>query len=329
MTISSDRRWLIVAALAIAASTLTANARAEPSAAELQNARTLFKQGESLRAAGDLRGALTALRGAHDLAHTPITGVELGAVYEQLGRLVEARDVLREVTGMPETPNESASTRRARAEVSARRGPLEARIPSVELVLDGAVKAVSIDGASVPLANLKERVSLDPGVHTVTASGDGQATRVVRLELAEGVVTHVVLDLSAPPAVAEGTAVPARIGPAPADARPAPPGRALLWTGLGVTGVGLAVGGITGILALSKKSDVDAACPNKQCPASAQSDIDASKSFGTVSTIAFVVAGAGAALAIVSFVVQRPSSRASGANARWATFTARGWEGTF
>ena len=313
MTISSNRNaWLLAAALVLGAT----SAHAEPSAADLATARTFFKQGETLRANGDFKGALEPLRRAHELAHTPITGVELGTVYEQLGMLIEARDVWREVSSMPSLPDESASTRRARADVAARRGPLEARIPAVRIDIQGAMTAVTIDGNPVPLTSLKERISLDPGPHAIVVT-DGKTSRTVRVDLGEGVESHVALDLSAPapPVIV--------VVPAAPTTKPAPPNRTLFWTGLGVAGVGLVVGGVTGALALSKKGDVANACDGTICPPSAQSDIDASKSFGTISTIAFAVAGVGAAVALVSFLVIHPDPGARTA------FTMRGLEGSF
>jgi hypothetical protein len=72
----------------------------------------------------------------------------------------------------------------------------------------------------------------------------------------------------------------------------------------GVGGAGLLVGGITGFLAMGKKSDLDKVCTNGTCPPSAQSDLDSYHSMGMISTIGFIVAGVGAAAGVVLLVTQ-------------------------
>ena len=92
----SGRRLLGAATLAIALGVAGAAlpprpALAEPTAAEFQTARELFKQGTRLRAAGDLPGAIEKFRAADELVRTAITGLELAKTEAQAGQLVEAR----------------------------------------------------------------------------------------------------------------------------------------------------------------------------------------------------------------------------------------------
>lgn len=70
-------------------------------------------------------------------------------------------------------------------------------------------------------------------------------------------------------------------------------------TSLGVGGVGLAVGGVFGILAMSKKSALDAQCINKACPVGTQATIDTANTYATLSTVGFAVGGVGIAAGIV------------------------------
>lgn len=277
-------------------------AHAEPTPTDIDTARSEFKLGEAARAKNDPQSALEHLRRAHDLAHTPITGVELGAVYADLGRLIEARDVWREVSRMPEQPGDSASTKRARAEVKERLGPLEKRIPSLRIDIKGPAESLSIDGKAVSLDEAKQPIVLDPGKHTIRVD-----RRAEPVDLIEGNLALVTFDMTVAPATPpSGPVAPMPTPPPPDASMPT-----LFWAGLGTAGVGLVVGGITGALALSKKGDVANTCPDHRCPPSAQSDIDASKTFGTISTVAFVVAGVGAAVAVVSLIVNRPPPRTS------------------
>ena len=66
--------------------------------------------------------------------------------------------------------------------------------------------------------------------------------------------------------------------------------------------VGIGVGSVTGLISLSRASDAESVCDGKTCPPEAQDDIDASKSMGTVSYIAFGVSLAGAAVGVWSLL---------------------------
>ena len=68
-------------------------ARADPTEADLAQARELRNQGRELRAAGDLRGALAKFKAAHAVGQTAVTGIELARTHAALGEIVEAREV--------------------------------------------------------------------------------------------------------------------------------------------------------------------------------------------------------------------------------------------
>src|SRR5690242_13340717 len=109
---------LAVSSLGPALASVASVASAEPTAADLESARDLFKEGQALRAKGDLEGALTKFKAADALAGTPITGVELGKTLLQMGKLVEAREGFLSVGRIPTKPNESPQTKKARAEAA-------------------------------------------------------------------------------------------------------------------------------------------------------------------------------------------------------------------
>ena len=61
-------------------------------------------------------------------------------------------------------------------------------------------------------------------------------------------------------------------------------------------------------MSLSKASSAKSVCIDKQCPPSAHDDIASSKSLATVSTISFVLAGAGAALGLYGLLSSKGGS---------------------
>src|SRR5579872_1913830 len=91
MSARSFRAAVLAMFVAAAVDSASSAARAQ-SAVDIAQARELFNQGMDLRDKGDASGALAKLQGANALAHTPITGVELGRTLVLLAHLVEARE---------------------------------------------------------------------------------------------------------------------------------------------------------------------------------------------------------------------------------------------
>src|SRR5260370_9639490 len=81
-------------ALATALAPQLAFGQSQASPSDIAQARELFNQGLHLRDAADLNGALKKFKAAHSLAQTPLTALELGRTYMQVGKLLEARETL-------------------------------------------------------------------------------------------------------------------------------------------------------------------------------------------------------------------------------------------
>jgi hypothetical protein len=126
------------------------------------------------------------------------------------------------------------------------------------------------------------------------------------VELAVG----ATLDQAAAPPVAK---VPP---PAAADADPGRTRRIAAYATSGVGAAMLVVGGVTGGLALSKKSTVNADCKNLVCTSTGQSAVTAGRTLGNVSTAGFVIGGAALATGIALYFTapKKPAgeSRAAG-----------------
>jgi len=80
----------------------------------------------------------------------------------------------------------------------------------------------------------------------------------------------------------------------------------LPWIALGVGGAGLAVGAVTGIMALGVRSDLSEACPSGTChpdnedeAARMEDDLSEYHTLGTISGIGFGVGLAGAVTGVV------------------------------
>jgi hypothetical protein len=76
----------------------------------------------------------------------------------------------------------------------------------------------------------------------------------------------------------------------------------LVFIGFGAAAAGIAAGTVTGLMAMSAGSDAESKCPTLKCDQKTLDDIESGRTLGTVSTIAFIVAGAGAALGVYGLV---------------------------
>jgi hypothetical protein len=162
------RAWVVSCSCVVA---LAPGAQAQPSAADLESARALFKQGKDLRAQGDLRGGLEKLKAAHALGQTPVTGVELARAYEGVGQLVEAREAALSVARLPVASDETDRSTEARADAAKLAEDLRPRIPSVVVYVTGtpagAEAIVIVDGERVPAPAAREPRKTNPGPHVI------------------------------------------------------------------------------------------------------------------------------------------------------------------
>jgi hypothetical protein len=91
------------------------------------------------------------------------------------------------------------------------------------------------------------------------------------------------------------------------------------------------VGGITGGIALSKASAVTSACEGIHCPTTIDGDLHSGRTLGDISTVAFVVAGLGAAIGVVDLLLSHqeiPSKSPTGVGP-WIRMDGTGVRGAF
>jgi hypothetical protein len=289
----------------------------EPSAADLESARELYREGKDLRQKGDLRGALERFKAAHGYGQTPVTGLELGKAYLQVGDLVEAREVLLSIARLKVASDETEKSAAARTEAADLAEQIRPKIPTLVVKVSGvkpdATPQVLVDGASTPVVSLSSTRKTNPGEHTVVVRSDDREEKRT-LTLAEGETKDLDIAISdASPKVSEGAAP---TGPEkPAETGGSRSIHVVTWIGLGVGVAGVAVGAVTGVMALGKANDVKDACSGVHCPPSARSDVDHGRTFANISTIGFAVGALGIATAAVGYFVLSPPSKSARAAA--------------
>lgn len=308
-------RWLSLSLLcgALAAGLLVSPpaAQAETSDADKAQARELVGEGLKALRAGDFAAAYRAFSSADKLYHAPTTLLGVARAQAGLGHLVAAQEAYNRLVREELPPNPSEAFVNALADGKKELAALTPRIPTVVIEVRGPSEPeVTLDGELVSSGALGFKRPVDPGKHVVVAraAGYGSAQREFTAVEGKAAPESVTLTMtrdgsavSAPaPGASSGAAVPGGGtpgGPSEPGRREVPTASYVAW---GVGGAGLVVGVVAGVMAMSKKGELDDACRGSRCPPSASSIHDAYTTRGLVSTIGFVTAvvggGAGAAL---------------------------------
>jgi hypothetical protein len=303
--------------MVLCAAQASAQGQEEPSAADMSAARALGQDGVKLADAGNCAEAIEKLARAEKIFHAPTTLGRLGECQVQVGKLVEGTENLNRLsreTLAPTAPQAFKDAQEHGRKVLAEAKPRIAKLKIAVAAPAGVTFVVKLDGEVVPTANLNTNRPTDPGEHTVEATAQGYKNASAKVRLTDGGLDSVALTLEVDPNAPKVVAVEAPItAPPPPAAAPAR-SRVPAYVALGVGAVGLGVGAITGIIALGKKSDLDSACKNKVCPSNAQQDtIDSGKTFGTVSTVGFVVGIVGAGVGTYLLLAGGSSSSSTSA----------------
>lgn len=266
-----------------------------PSAADLESARALYKEGRELRAAGHLKEAIDKLKAAHALGRTPVTGIELARAHLDAAHLADAREIALDVARIPVATDETEKSAQARQDAAALAERLKARIPTLVTRIVTATKSsadlfLTIDGARVPEAAVTAPHKLNPGTHELRAHYEGGDEVRATVVLLEGETQKV--ELAPPP-----PKVTVKRGASESQKTMAP-----VYVAFGVAGAGVVVGTIAGLVTLSDTKDLENQCQANAgrygCPPPLWGKLDEASMLGTISTIGFVVAGAAAAFGL-------------------------------
>lgn len=306
------RRVLVAAALA-ATSVGPSVAFAAPSAADVETARNLMDVGRAKYDDGDFAGALESFQGADALVGVTSTGLWVGKALVKLGRLIEARDKLYQVSQIPGAASESEVLREARTEADELQHQIADLIPEVTITLEGlhegAQPTIVIDGDVVEQKTLRLPRKVDPGDHVARATARGYHDVEVPFTARERERQTITLTFTpnGEPFEDETPTTGTEGGISP-----------LVWAGVAIAGAGVVVGAITGGLSLAAAADAKNLCAagdTGTCqapPAGAEYDAwqqagrderDRALTLGHVSTASFAVAGVGAALMITGFIL--------------------------
>lgn len=308
-------------------------AQEQPQAENVAAARSLGMQGIKLADSGDCKGAIEKLARAESLYHAPSILGRLGECQVQVGQIVLGTENLNRVVREELAATAPKAFRDAKERA---RGVLNAALPKIARLtvkvepLD-ANPQVTVAGTPIPAALIGAERPTDPGTHEVVITAPGYLEQKTSVTLTEGGSQEIALKLEkdpnanvAPPeAAAPAPAVVAVPPPAPASDSAPKKNNTLAYVALGVGGAGLLVGGITGFLALGKKSDLNG-CVAERCPSSQKDTLDSAKSMATVSTVGFAVGFVGVGVGVVLLLTGNNNNNAGLAATKQAKRTPQG-----
>jgi hypothetical protein len=195
-------------------------------------------------------------------------------------------------------------------------GQLEAlkkRVPTLAVILPPAPAGtvVTKDGVVMGEPSLGTPLPIDPGEHVIVVRTPGGGVYETKVVVAENESKKETLVVPSDPAPARSIV---DTPPPPVTTNTRTP-----WI-LGAFGgalAGTAVGTVTGILVLDKKSVIDANCADTACNPDGLAAADAAETLGAVSTVSFAVAGVALAAGIVLLVTSPSKTTTSTSLLRW------------
>lgn len=294
----------------------------------------LFDKGLKDMLAGRYKTGCPALAESFRLDPEPGTLFTVAECQRKQGKLATALahydDYLRLFARM--TPDQQQQ-QRGRDKVSkTERDALASVVPRLTLHLPADAPAstiVKLQGRRLEGPSLGIALPIDPGSYTLTTQIPGGPEHEQQVSMAKGEHKDITLEVdranapSKPPA-----AVPLhqpRPAPEPEQGRASSKTWAYIAGGVGVAGI--ALGSVTGILALGKKATVDSQCSGTVCNAEGKQAADSGKSLALVSTVGFGVGAAGLVTAAVLLLTLPSPSRHAGISPAAELGASGGWLG--
>ncbi len=294
---------------ALAASLLCASSvLAEPSAADRATARSLAGEGYQALQLKDYATAVDRFGRADALVHAPTLMIDWARSLVGMGKLVEAQERYEQIMREGVDPKAPKSWQRALADAATELAAIKPRLGWITITVSGSTEArVTVDGAAVPPAAVGVRRAVNPGEREVRVTAKGFLPQKMSLEMAEGGEASADFTLEPDP--------DAQVAPVATEAPPqavvvAPKhSPTLMYVAFGVGGAGLLVGGVTGALALGKRSELANACnAADQCRSNQKNVLSSYHALGTVSGVGFGVGIVGLGAGVALWLLNRDSA---------------------
>jgi hypothetical protein len=258
-------------------------------------AEALFAEGRRLMATGDYPAACAKFAASQKLDAGVGTSLNLADCYEKSGRIasawVEFRGAISAARSVGSKDREQLARDRAQA--------LEAKLSYLTITTSpeqrGSIQ-ITRDGTPVELAVLGTPIPIDPGKHAIEATAPGKKKWSETIDVGAP-KSQIAVTIPVLASEAAAAPVPSETAkPAVADASKHGGAQRAVGVGVAVVGViGVTAGTILGLKAKSSWSDAKSHCANYPygCGSEGVSLGEDAKSAGNISTVAFLIGGAG------------------------------------
>jgi hypothetical protein len=286
------RALALVLALSLA---LPSVALADPTSAQLNEARKQFQAGLEREEKGDWAGALSLFRKVAEVKANRIVHFHIALCLEKTGKLIDAMAEFAVAKTMAEREG-GTDADLTMANAKKHMDALRARTPSVLVAVKGA--SVFVDGAKIENSLVSSPIPLDPGEHAIEVRADGRKPFATKVTLVDGVTTPVRVEPVLEPLPEKKVAPPPK--PIVVDA---PPDRTGAWIATGGAVVALAGAGVFFALRGSTLSELDGACDGNRaaCDPSKRDLESRGKTYTITADVLLGVSAIAAGTAIVLF----------------------------
>lgn len=266
-------------------------------------ARELAIEGITAAQAGKCADALPQLERAEALYHAPTILTWIGDCQIQLGRLVAGTETLNQVVRERLAPDADPAFHEAQARAATLLSQTKPKIARLTIEVEpNAIEGleVLVDERPIQAGLVGFQRPIDPGARQVVVRAPGYFEETQQIELAEGGTGTLSFQLVADPKATPLHPAPATNTPPPAEPNTRSGGaqRTFGWIGVGLGAAALAGGGVTGLLALNTKGELN--CPGNVCADNDANKLDQANDLALASTVLF---SAGGALAVTGIVL--------------------------
>ncbi len=281
-------------------------------------ARALFEDGRALMEQGKFAEACAKFEGSQKLEAKASTALNLGVCYAKQNKFATAWSTFGTAAALAKRAGHRERETFAREQMAAMEGKL-ARL-TIHVGTEVAGLEVSLDGKPLIAAMFGTALPIDPGEHRLSATAPGKKpwSKALRIPAEGASLSATVPMLEDDEAAAAVPGVAAVPGPDPASRPPGPsqaPGPTtspdgtqatslVAYIGFSVAAVGIIVGGIAGVVAISNTATIVGDCNDEeQCPSSLSDDIASANTVANVSNVGFAVGAAGLIVGIIGLFV--------------------------
>jgi tetratricopeptide (TPR) repeat protein len=226
-------------------------AHAEPTPAEIDEARAFLKEGREQLAAKRYERAANLLEKAHRIMHAPTTAIELMDAYAFLQKRVEAWEIGEEMQRRTPAADDNEAYREARKKIDVAMQRLDSRIPTFVFQFElpqAANVRLFVDGRALRPEQNDKPYRINNGSHRIRAEADGyvplEIHKPVDVPMAEEIIVPIRMTAAPEPIVPEPIIIPEPPKPAPTAQNISSPLAKPMWATFGAS-LGVALG--TGI----------------------------------------------------------------------------------